>query len=60
MATLYGVGLSPFVRKVRVLLAEKGIAHEHDPVVPFNVSPEYKQMTVRNLNTTLKLRELVS
>ena len=45
MATLYGVGLSPFVRKVRVLLAEKGIAYEHDPVIPFNVSAEFKQIS---------------
>jgi glutathione S-transferase len=45
MATLYGAGLSPFVRKVRVLLAEKGVAYEHDPVVPFNVSAEYKAIS---------------
>jgi glutathione S-transferase len=45
MATLYGVGLSPFVRKVRVLLAEKGIAYDHDPVIPFNVSAEYKEIS---------------
>jgi glutathione S-transferase len=45
MATLYGNGLSPFVRKVRVVLAEKNIAHEHDPVVPFNVSAEYKAIS---------------
>lgn len=45
MATLYGVGLSPFVRKVRVLLAEKGVAYEHDPVLPFNVSAEYKAIS---------------
>ena len=45
MATLYGAGLSPFVRKVRVVLAEKNVPHEHDPVVPFNVSAEYKQIS---------------
>ena len=45
MATLYGVGLSPYVRKVRVLLAEKGLAYEHDPVIPFNASAEFKQMS---------------
>ena len=45
MATLYGAGLSPFVRKVRVLLAEKGVSYEHDPVVPFNVSADYKAMS---------------
>jgi glutathione S-transferase len=45
MATLYGIGLSPFVRKVRVLLAEKGLPYEHDPVVPFNVSADYKAIS---------------
>ncbi len=45
MATLYGNGLSPFVRKVRVVLAEKNVAYEHDPVVPFNVSAEYKAIS---------------
>lgn len=45
MPTLYGAGLSPFVRKVRVVLAEKNVAHDHDPVVPFNVSDEYKRIS---------------
>ncbi len=45
MATLYGAGLSPFVRKVRVVLAEKQLPYEHDPVVPFNVSAEYKAIS---------------
>jgi glutathione S-transferase len=45
MATLYGNGLSPFVRKVRVVLAEKNLPHDHDPVVPFNVSAEYKAIS---------------
>ncbi len=45
MPTLYGVGLSPFVRKVRVVLAEKGLAYDHDPVIPFTASPEFKQMS---------------
>ncbi len=45
MATLYGAGLSPFVRKVRVVLAEKNVPYEHDPVVPFNVSAEYKAIS---------------
>jgi glutathione S-transferase len=43
MSVLYGAGLSPFVRKVRVAMAEKGIKYDHDPVVPFNVSEEYKK-----------------
>ena len=45
MATLYGAGLSPFVRKVRVVLAEKQLPYEHDPVVPFNASAEYKAIS---------------
>lgn len=41
---LIGAPISPFVRKVRVLLAEKGLSYEHDPMVPFGVSDEYKRM----------------
>lgn len=33
--TVYGGSLSPFVRKVRVVLAEKGIAYEHQQINPF-------------------------
>ena len=45
MPTLYGVGLSPFVRKVRVVLAEKGIPYDHDPVMPGNPDPEFRKMS---------------
>jgi glutathione S-transferase len=38
--TVYGAALSPFVRKVRVVLAEKGIEYKHDPVSPF-APPDY-------------------
>ncbi|HLK11114.1 MAG TPA: glutathione S-transferase family protein [Candidatus Binatia bacterium] len=37
MATLYGVGGSPFVRKVRVVCAEKGISYDHEPTFPGQV-----------------------
>jgi glutathione S-transferase len=45
MPTLYGVNLSPYVRKVRVALAEKGLTYDHDPVIPINVSAEYKKIS---------------
>jgi glutathione S-transferase len=45
MPTVYGVSASPFVRKVRVFLAEKGIPYDLDPVIPFGVSAEFKKMS---------------
>lgn len=45
MPKLYGHPASPFVRKVRVALAEKGIAYEHEPTIPVNVNPEYKKIS---------------
>lgn len=45
MPKVYGIAISPFVRKVRVALAEKGIAYDHDPVIPVNVSPEYRKIS---------------
>jgi glutathione S-transferase len=41
---LIGAGLSPFVRKVRVVLAEKSLAHEHDPLTPFGPNVEYRKL----------------
>lgn len=38
---VYGANLSPFVRKVRVLLAEKGVEYKLDPVSPFQPPPEF-------------------
>lgn len=43
MPILHGANLSPYVRKVRVVLAEKGIAYELNPVIPFGVSSDYKR-----------------
>jgi glutathione S-transferase len=34
---LYGIGMSPFVRKVCVVLREKGLAYEHIPVRPIEI-----------------------
>ena len=42
---LYGINASPFVRKVRVVLAEKGIKHEREDVIPVNVSDEYRKIS---------------
>ncbi len=41
MPKLHGVAGSPFVRKVRVALAEKGVEYEHVAVMPFGQPPEY-------------------
>jgi glutathione S-transferase len=37
---LYGSSRSPFVRKVRVVLEEKGLAYQSEPVVPVPKTPE--------------------
>ncbi|WP_439814436.1 glutathione S-transferase family protein [Zavarzinia sp. CC-PAN008] len=39
---LYGSGLSPFVRKVLVAAAEKGISFDHKPVPPQDKSPDFR------------------
>jgi len=38
---VYGSTISPFVRKVRVVLAEKGLEYKIDPVNPFAPPPEF-------------------
>jgi glutathione S-transferase len=45
MLVLYGANASPFVRKVRVVLAEKGIAYEREDVIPIDVTPEYRKIS---------------
>lgn len=42
---LHGVNASPFVRKTRVALAEKGIEYDLVPVMPMGQSAEYKRMS---------------
>lgn len=39
--TLYGSNLSPFVRKVRIVLIEKGIDYTLDQINPFRQPPEF-------------------
>ena len=38
---IHGVNASPFVRKVKVICAEKSIAYEQDPIIPFGVGGDY-------------------
>lgn len=40
--TLYGVSLSPFVRKVRVVLAMKGVEYELVAVMPGAIDPAFR------------------
>jgi len=42
---LLGGSVSPFVRKVRVALAEKGIDHEHQQVNPFAPPEGYREIS---------------
>src|SRR5262245_9129477 len=41
---LYGALLSPFVRKVKIMLEEKGIAHECENLIPLPKTPELLAM----------------
>ena len=43
--TLYGVGFSPFVRKVMLVLKEKGLPFEHVPMTPRDLTPELRKHT---------------
>jgi glutathione S-transferase len=45
MPTVYGALGSPFVRKVLVAFAEKGAPFDHEQVIPFGVSAEYKKIS---------------
>lgn len=42
---VYGGALSPFVRKVRVLLAEKGVDYQLDQVNPFSPPPAFLEIS---------------
>jgi len=46
MRTVYGVSASPFVRKVRVVLAEKGLDYQLEPVIPGpQAPPDYRKLS---------------
>jgi glutathione S-transferase len=45
MITVYGANISPFVRKVRVFLAEKNIQYKLEPVNPFTAGPDYRKIS---------------
>lgn len=42
---VYGASLSPFVRKVQVVLAEKGLDYKLDQVNPFSPPPEFASIS---------------
>jgi glutathione S-transferase len=45
MPTIHGVNASPFVRKVRVAMLEKGLEYDLEPVMPIGVSDEFKKLS---------------
>jgi glutathione S-transferase len=45
MPTVLGVNASPFVRKVRVALAEKNIPYELQPVFPQSQDPDFRKLS---------------
>jgi len=45
MITLHGAPASPFVRKVRVVLAEKRIGYDLDPLIPFPKTEPFLRMS---------------
>ena len=42
---LYGIGVSPYVRKVRFVLACKGIEYDFDPVIPGQTPEDYSEFS---------------
>ncbi|MFT4571535.1 MAG: glutathione S-transferase [Hyphomicrobiaceae bacterium] len=45
MRKLHGVALSPYVRKVRIALEEKGLEYENEPVLPMNFSDDFLKLS---------------
>ena len=44
---VYGASLSPFVRKVRIFLQEKGLDYELEQVNPFSAPPSFAASAFR-------------
>jgi glutathione S-transferase len=42
---VYGASLSPFVRKVRIFLAEKGVDYQLEQVNPFSAPPSFAEIS---------------
>lgn len=42
---LHGANASPFVRKARIALAEKGVEYDINPLMPIGVSDDYKKLS---------------
>jgi len=45
MSKLIGAPLSPFVRKVRVYLEERGLPFENEPMLPGSDDPEFRKIS---------------
>ena len=45
MPVIHGVSPSPFVRKVRVFMIEKGLEYELEPVMPGNVPDSFRKIS---------------
>jgi glutathione S-transferase len=45
MLKLFGANVSPFVRKTRVFLAEKGLSYEYEQLSPFPPSEKLRQLS---------------
>ena len=43
--TLYGANVSPFVRKVRAFMAEKGLQYDYEQVSPFDPPADFREIS---------------
>ena len=42
---LYGSGISPFVRKIRIVLAEKGLGYKLQSINPFRPPADFERIS---------------